>query len=79
MFDFREVAVEPGRGLPYDELHWLDALVLVEHGEIELECITGGRQRFPAGSVLWLTELPLRAIHNRGSEPALLVAVSRRR
>jgi hypothetical protein len=28
--------------------------------------------------VLWLVGQPLRALHNRGREPALLVAVSRR-
>jgi hypothetical protein len=35
--------------------------------------------RFGPGSVLWLFGLSLRALHNRGTEPALVVAVSRRR
>ncbi|MGH2970359.1 MAG: hypothetical protein ACRDK0_15055, partial [Solirubrobacteraceae bacterium] len=76
-FDRREVAVAPGRARAYDEAEWSDALVVVERGEIELECMAGGRRRFACGDVLWLSGLPLRALHNLGREPALLVAVTR--
>ncbi|MBA2533395.1 MAG: hypothetical protein H0V21_00120 [Rubrobacter sp.] len=54
------------------------ALVVVERGEIELECERGTRRRFGRGSVLWVSGLPLRALRNSGRGPALLVAVSRR-
>jgi hypothetical protein len=79
MFEVRAVALAPGRELPYDRAYWLDSLVLLERGEVELVCLGGERRRFVAGNVLCLTEVPLRALHNRGSDPALLVAVSRRR
>jgi hypothetical protein len=76
-FGVRLVAVAPGRTRAYDDAEWSDALVIVEHGEIELEGLSGSRQTFERGAVLWLAGLPLRALHNRGREPALIVAVSR--
>jgi hypothetical protein len=78
-FDLREIAVEPGRARPYVEAEWIDALVVVARGEIELEGLCGSRQQFARGDVLWLVGLPLRALHNHGAEPALLHAISRRR
>lgn len=76
-FERREIAVAPGCTLPYDEDDWRDAIVVVERGQIVLECSTGVCGRFDAGAMLWLTGLPLRALHNRGHEPALLVAAAR--
>lgn len=78
-FRARVVTVAPGGSRPYDEAEWRDALVVVECGEIELECGAGGRRRFGSGEVLWLAGLGLRALHNPGTETAVLVAVSRRR
>lgn len=78
-FDVRVVTVAPGGSRIYDEAEWRDAIVTVEHGEIELENSLGGRQRFGCGAVLWLAGLALRALLNSGSEAAVLVAVSRRR
>jgi hypothetical protein len=74
----REVAIAPGEERPYDPDEWLDALVIVEQGEIELECRAGHLARFRRGDILWLADLPLRALRNRGPEPVVLVAVSRR-
>ena len=76
-FDARRVVVDPGAARLYDEAEWLDAVVVVERGEIELECSLGGRRRFRAGDVLWLAGLSLRALHCSGSGPAVLLAVSR--
>jgi hypothetical protein len=78
-FELRSVAIEPGRERPYDEAEWRDAIVVVERGEIELVSATGGRGRFGRGDVVWLSGLPLRGIDNPGRQPALLIAVSRRR
>jgi quercetin dioxygenase-like cupin family protein len=72
------IAIEPGCERAYDEAEWRDALVSVTRGEIELECLGGSRHRFRTGDVLWLAGLPLRALRNRGTEPVLLVTVSRR-
>jgi hypothetical protein len=77
-FEVRAVAVEPGGHRIYNEPEWRDAIVVVARGEIELESLSRGRIRFERGDILWLCELPLRAIHNRGTEDAVLVAVSRR-
>jgi hypothetical protein len=77
-FRARVVRVPPGGTRPIDESEWRDAVVAVEHGEVELECRAGGRRRFGTGSLLWLTGLGLRAIHNHGGKDAVLVAVRRR-
>ncbi|HEY7706595.1 MAG TPA: cupin domain-containing protein [Gaiellaceae bacterium] len=76
-FEVRAVSVEPGSDRIYHRDEWRDALVVVVQGEIELDCRDGKRQRLAHGDVLWLTGLPVRAIRNRRSEPALLVAIAR--
>jgi hypothetical protein len=76
-FRLRAIAVAPGRARAFDDTEWRDALVVVERGEIELEFLTAGRRRYGRGDVLWLNGLSLRALHNRGLEPAVLVAVRR--
>lgn len=77
-FDARAVTVAPGGRLPYRDADWDDALVVVERGAIELESVFGVTATFERGAVLWLTGLGLRALHNRWSEPAVLLAISRR-
>jgi hypothetical protein len=77
-FVVRAVGVDPGGDRIYNEREWRDAIVVIAHGEIELETVNGDRQRHGRGDILWLCELPLRALHNRGTEGAVLVAVSRR-
>lgn len=77
-FAVRAVGVEPGGHRIYNAAEWDDALVVVTCGEVELECLSGTRVRFGRGDLLWLAGLPLRALHNRGREPTLLLAVSRR-
>jgi hypothetical protein len=76
-FEKRTVIIEPNHARLYDETEWGDSLVIVERGEVELECRGGSRPTFRRGAVLCLEGLPIRAIHNRGSEAAILVAVSR--
>ena len=73
------VTVAAGGEMLYEEADWRDALVVVENGRIELETLTGRRRGFAAGDVLCFLGLSVRALHNRGPEPAVLVAVSRRR
>jgi hypothetical protein len=76
-FERRTVTVEAGSERPYDPAEWFDALVVVEHGEVDLECDAGGFARFRQGDILWLTGLPLRALRNPGPDAAVLVAISR--
>ena len=74
---FRVVAVAPGSDRPYDEDEWRGALVLVRSGEIQLHGVSGASCSFGRGDLLYLQGVPLRVLHNPGSEPAVLVAVSR--
>jgi hypothetical protein len=78
-FERWTVTLEPGHALPYEEADWHDVVVVVAAGEIDLECVGGGRQRFVPGDVLRLSGLPLRTLRNPWPEPAVLVAVARRR
>jgi hypothetical protein len=71
------IVVSPGGRRPYDRDEWRDALVVIEHGAVDLECVLGRRRRFHEGDVLWLAALPLRALHNPGEVPAVLSRVSR--
>jgi hypothetical protein len=75
----RTVALDPGSSLPYDEGEWLDALVTVESGEIELVMACGRSVFFQQGDILWLQGLPLARLRNRGDERTVLVAARRRR
>ena len=77
-FALRLVTVAPGAVHAYVAAEWRGALVVVEEGEVELECHSGVRHRCARGDVLWLSGLPLRALHNRGPGAAVLSAVSRR-
>jgi quercetin dioxygenase-like cupin family protein len=76
-FQARRVVLAPGAERLFDEAEWRDAVVVVESGTIELECRSGRRCRFRRGDVLCLIGLAIRALHNRGRWPAVLVAVSR--
>ncbi len=76
-FELRTVTLAPSEAVEYVEADWKDALVVVERGQIDLECLAGGRRRFRPGDVLWLVGLRLRALHNPSDEPALLVSVRR--
>jgi hypothetical protein len=78
-FDLRYVHIAPGSHLPGNAEAWRDALVVVERGEIEIEGRSGVRRRFVAGDVLCFEGLSLRALHNRGTDEAVLSAVARRR
>jgi hypothetical protein len=77
-FDLRRVALGPGKRHAYNPRDWQDSLVVIERGEIELECRSGASRSFNEGAVLWFAGLPVRAIHNHRNDTALLVAVRRR-
>jgi hypothetical protein len=77
-FVTRVVTVAAGCSRAYVAWEWRDAIVVIECGELELETAAGVCRSFGSGAILWLDGLPLRALNNRGSGPAVLVAVSRR-
>lgn len=77
-FRRRRVTVDEGRPHVFHAAEWRDELVVVEHGRLHLECHNGGFRRFDEGAVVCLDGLALRALHNPGPGPTVLVAVSRR-
>jgi len=76
-FAVREVVVAPGENLAYVESDWCGCIVTVESGAIDIASPHGVRASFLAGDILWLSGLPVSALENRGSDPTVLVAVSR--
>lgn len=78
LFRRRVVRIPAGADLAFVEDDWRDAIVVVESGEVELECRWGGRRRFGPGAVLWFDGLGLRVVRNPGPVDLVIVAVSRR-
>ncbi len=78
-FERRLITIEPGAYRAFAASDWADALVVLACGEIELEGLGGHRAHLAPGAVFWLAGLPLRALHNTGPVPAVLVAISRRK
>jgi hypothetical protein len=74
----RFVVLEAGSERPYRPAEWQGALVVVEHGAITLVTVDRERRQLPCGAVLWLCELPLRAIANPHIDPAVISVLSRR-
>ena len=66
------VVVPPDAPRTNEQCGWSAALVLVEHGDIELETATGARLRLATGAVLTVAGLSLVAIHCVSAEPAVL-------
>jgi quercetin dioxygenase-like cupin family protein len=77
-FEVCVVVVAPGCVRPYRAADWRDALVEVDYGQLELELCSGTRHRVIAGDLFWLDGLPVRALLNGESEPAVLVTLSRK-
>lgn len=76
-FTRRVLRVVPGLevGLNLDDLR--DAILVVEQGELELECHAGTRRRFGRGSMIPIPRLPVSRVRSVGPGPLVLVAVSR--
>src|SRR3954471_20611755 len=77
-FERRLVRMPAGCERPYDESEWEDELVIVVCGMIELEGLSGRRWCFRRGAVIWLTDLPLRSLHNPTDEVTVLMTVADR-
>jgi hypothetical protein len=74
----RLVSIPVHAELDYQPSDWAGAVVIVEVGEIELECASGARASFGPSSILFFDGLGLRTIRNVGTETVLLSAASRR-
>jgi hypothetical protein len=74
---FRRVfRVAPGLELDLNLNALPDAIMVVEQGELELECRAGTRRRFGRGSMIPIARLPVSRIRSVGPGPLVLVAVS---
>ena len=75
-FERRLVRLEPGCDCPYEASEWVDELVVVVCGTLELEGLSGRCWHFRKGSILWLEEMPVRTLR-ACEQVAILMAVSR--
>lgn len=76
-FRVRLVILEPGDSLGYQHSDWTAALVVVEHGELAVECHSGAHAHFGEGEVLAFTALPVRRLHSVGAVALVLSTLSR--
>ena len=67
----------PGRYLGLEPAPPRDSIVVVEQGELELECRAGACRRFGRGSMIPIARLPVAHLRSTGSLPLVLVAVAR--
>lgn len=77
--EVRVVVLSPGDRLVYEATVWRGALIEIDCGELDIELGSGVCCRLGAGTLFWLDGLAPEALHNRGYQPAVLVAVSRTR
>ena len=78
-FEFWRLELAAGASQPASGADWAGALVLVETGELRVECLAGGSRTFSAGDLLALGTLPLRMLVNPGTVTVRLTAVRRRK
>jgi hypothetical protein len=76
-YEQRRVVIAPSAQLPSQAHEWRDALVVLEQGRLEVECVGGNLETFDRGAVLCLAWLPLRLLRSTGGEPAVVLAVRR--
>lgn len=75
---FRKRVVEvPAEAVLCVDASWDDSIVFVECGEVDVECVAGGRRRFVEGAILCLAP-SVSGLRNRGNATVRLVVISRR-
>jgi FAD/FMN-containing dehydrogenase len=76
-FERHVVVIAPGAEQPIFDAEWRDRLIVVEAGQVELECRGGARARFVRGDVLFVDGLSVCLIRNPGRVSAVLCTVAR--
>ncbi|WP_045875398.1 hypothetical protein [Pseudofrankia sp. DC12] len=74
----RTVVVAAGDSVAFRRADWVDTLVVVERGELDVVCQDGTQATFRAGAVLVLDLPEPRWLRNPGDGPLVLSALSRR-
>ena len=67
----------PGRNVALDPAPPRDAIVVVEHGELEILCTAGGCRRFGRGSMIPIGRVSVARLRSVGSRPVVLIAIAR--
>jgi hypothetical protein len=78
-FEARRTTLAPGTAIASTAGEWLDELVILERGTLDVQCDAGTTCRFAAGDVLVLSALPVRSLANPGPREACLLSIRRRR
>ena len=78
-FSRRVLHVAPGLALGLEAADLTDAIVVVQRGELELECRAGTCRRFAPGSMITAARRHVSCLRSVGPEPLVLIAVSRAR
>jgi hypothetical protein len=78
-FEQRRLVIAPGAEQRTAADEWSDALVAIESGLLEVECLSGARWTFGTSALLCLSWLPVQILRNPGASPVVLVATRRRR
>ena len=76
-FRVRRIAIQPGAERPSAAGEWHGALVVLEHGAVEIVDAAGARRAFGPGDLLCLDWVGCERIVNVGAEEARLVAIHR--
>lgn len=76
-FRLRTLTVPPGESIDYRPVDWVDTLVVVEVGELEVECRSGTCTSFQEGAILSFTQLEPCLLRNNGKGALVLSAISR--
>jgi hypothetical protein len=67
----------PGRDVALEPAPPADAIVVVEQGELELECRAGTCRCFGRGSMIPIARLPMARLLSVGSRPLVLAVIAR--
>lgn len=73
----RTLTLTPLETVEYRRSDWADTFVIVEQGNLEIECCSGVRASFGAGAILAFADLNLRLLRNSGADQLVLRALSR--
>lgn len=75
-FRLATTVLAPGTELAFRAADWRDALVIVEIGELEIECTSGARAGFEEGAVLAFAGFTPRCLRNPGDGPLVISSLS---
>jgi len=76
-FSKRVYRAAPGRDVALAPVPPTDAILVVVHGTLEIECTAGGRRRFGRGALIPIAFIPVARLRSVGARTLVLAAVAR--